>query len=133
MSSSTALYRLMPVNSHLNKDQKNIYRFCCCFSSLENPLEQYQSTLEDAGGGPKKGLKLQQAEADVMSLQRTEKSCSKPEVKVSNTKTPPTWQGSPRLLFHRRTTPLLSNTHTHTYPHTVRSLNTRYLCVTLAV
>lgn len=59
MSSSVALYLLMPLNSHLSrggrtKAMRTIWHRCCanvnetfcsCFSSLERSLEQCQSTL----------------------------------------------------------------------------------------
>lgn len=58
------------------------------FSSLEHLLEQSQSTFPTGGG-----LKLQEAEADVRSLEKTEflfQTSVSTEVKVTYTETPPT-------------------------------------------
>lgn len=57
------------------------------FSSLENLLEQYQSTFPTGGG-----LKLKEAEADIRSLERTEflfQTFVSTEAKVTDTETPP--------------------------------------------
>lgn len=100
------------------------------FLALENPLVQHQSTFPTGGG-----VKLQQAEADVMLLERIKvlfQTSVSTEVKFTYTETPPTCQGTPRLLFHLCTTPLLS--HIHSADFLTRILMTiTYLCVTLVV
>lgn len=82
---------------------------CLFFSVLENSVEQHQSRFPTGGG-----VKMQEAEADVIPPKRIKGlflTSVSTEVKFIYTETPPTCQGTPRLLFHSCTTPLLSCTH----------------------
>ncbi len=100
---------------------------------MENSLEQYKSTFPTEGG-----LKVQEAEVIVMSLERTEvlfQTFVSTEVKVTYTETPPTSQGTPCLSFHRSYN---SSAFSHTLTM-MRQMSRRicvtvtYFCVTLAV
>lgn len=78
-------------------DKKPQTYFCCDLSRLENWLKQPLSTFPTGGG-----LKVQEAEADVKSLERTEflfQTSVSTEVRTAYIETPPTWQGTHCLSF----------------------------------